>query len=164
MSSFYRRGLLSPDADSSVQSARTIEATTPSVNLPPLRSIDSLQRLATYPPGPSLPGQEPSAGLPPIKRHHPSLPSISQYHNNFAPASSLGNYDDSGDSGVQMNSLLHPTFLPIAPSGSYRLISGGRPKKEVKRRTKTGCLTCRKRRIKVSHLPIAFKGGSQLSM
>lgn len=31
-----------------------------------------------------------------------------------------------------------------------KLLSGGRHKKEVKRRTKTGCLTCRKRRIKVS--------------
>ena len=30
-----------------------------------------------------------------------------------------------------------------------RMLSGGRHKKEIKRRTKTGCLTCRKRRIKV---------------
>lgn len=30
-----------------------------------------------------------------------------------------------------------------------RVMSGGRHKKEIKRRTKTGCLTCRKRRIKV---------------
>ncbi len=35
-----------------------------------------------------------------------------------------------------------------APDG--RLMSGGRIKKEIKRRTKTGCLTCRRRRIKVS--------------
>lgn len=33
---------------------------------------------------------------------------------------------------------------------------GSRPK-EVKRRTKTGCLTCRKRRIKVRLLPLNFK-------
>jgi hypothetical protein len=31
----------------------------------------------------------------------------------------------------------------------HMMISGGRHKKEIKRRTKTGCLTCRKRRIKV---------------
>lgn len=37
--------------------------------------------------------------------------------------------------------------LPVAPD--TRLLSGGRHKKEIKRRTKTGCLTCRKRRIKV---------------
>ncbi|KUJ07952.1 uncharacterized protein LY89DRAFT_691268 [Mollisia scopiformis] len=35
--------------------------------------------------------------------------------------------------------------LPVTDS---RVMSGGRHKKEIKRRTKTGCLTCRKRRIK----------------
>lgn len=35
--------------------------------------------------------------------------------------------------------------LPVTDS---RQMSGGRHKKEIKRRTKTGCLTCRKRRIK----------------
>jgi hypothetical protein len=38
--------------------------------------------------------------------------------------------------------------LPPQP-GEQRILSGGRHKKEIKRRTKTGCLTCRKRRIKV---------------
>ena len=41
---------------------------------------------------------------------------------------------------------------PIPPADS-RLMSGGRHKKEIKRRTKTGCLTCRKRRIKVRRTP-----------
>ena len=41
-----------------------------------------------------------------------------------------------------------PLRYPIAPADS-RMMSGGRHKKEIKRRTKTGCLTCRKRRIKV---------------
>ncbi|KAL2067064.1 hypothetical protein VTL71DRAFT_1488 [Oculimacula yallundae] len=36
--------------------------------------------------------------------------------------------------------------LPV--SADSRIMSGGRHKKEIKRRTKTGCLTCRKRRIK----------------
>ncbi|TVY25813.1 putative transcriptional regulatory protein [Lachnellula hyalina] len=36
------------------------------------------------------------------------------------------------------------------PATDARVMSGGRHKKEIKRRTKTGCLTCRKRRIKVS--------------
>lgn len=35
------------------------------------------------------------------------------------------------------------------PGDPNKMLSGGRHKKEVKRRTKTGCLTCRKRRIKV---------------
>ncbi|OAF62773.1 hypothetical protein VC83_01242 [Pseudogymnoascus destructans] len=34
------------------------------------------------------------------------------------------------------------------PGPDNRVMSGGRHKKEIKRRTKTGCLTCRKRRIK----------------
>ncbi|MCJ1478991.1 hypothetical protein MMC13_007675 [Lambiella insularis] len=34
------------------------------------------------------------------------------------------------------------------PATDNRMMSGGRNKKEIKRRTKTGCLTCRKRRIK----------------
>ena len=40
-----------------------------------------------------------------------------------------------------------PQRWPLPPDG--RVMSGGRHKKEIKRRTKTGCLTCRKRRIKV---------------
>jgi hypothetical protein len=35
------------------------------------------------------------------------------------------------------------------PGDPNKMLSSGRHKKEVKRRTKTGCLTCRKRRIKV---------------
>jgi hypothetical protein len=40
---------------------------------------------------------------------------------------------------------------PIPPQApmDVRQMSGGRHKKEIKRRTKSGCLTCRKRRIKV---------------
>ncbi|KAL9009978.1 MAG: hypothetical protein Q9173_005039 [Seirophora scorigena] len=40
-----------------------------------------------------------------------------------------------------------PLRYPLPPSDG-RMMSGGRHKKEIKRRTKTGCLTCRKRRIK----------------
>lgn len=42
------------------------------------------------------------------------------------------------------------------PVPDQRQMSGGRHKKEIKRRTKTGCLTCRKRRIKVSFDRIHF--------
>ncbi|KAL7268232.1 hypothetical protein RUND412_009155 [Rhizina undulata] len=50
----------------------------------------------------------------------------------------------------------HITSSPIQPlryqlpsvGTTERIMSGGRHKKEIKRRTKTGCLTCRKRRIK----------------
>ncbi|KAL8634894.1 MAG: hypothetical protein Q9228_007558 [Teloschistes exilis] len=40
-----------------------------------------------------------------------------------------------------------PLRYPLPPPDG-RMMSGGRHKKEIKRRTKTGCLTCRKRRIK----------------
>ncbi|KAH9823708.1 White-opaque regulator 1 [Teratosphaeria destructans] len=41
-------------------------------------------------------------------------------------------------------------YAAIPPQASLdaRQMSGGRHKKEIKRRTKTGCMTCRKRRIK----------------
>lgn len=48
----------------------------------------------------------------------------------------------------QSNGTMRYPIQPQTPS--ERQISGGRHKKEIKRRTKTGCLTCRKRRIKVS--------------
>ena len=41
-----------------------------------------------------------------------------------------------------------------APQESRQLSGSHRHKKEIKRRTKTGCLTCRKRRIKVSEVCI----------
>lgn len=50
--------------------------------------------------------------------------------------------------GGQSNGAMRYPIQPQTPS--ERQISGGRHKKEIKRRTKTGCLTCRKRRIKVS--------------
>lgn len=37
---------------------------------------------------------------------------------------------------------------PLPPSDPRGVLAGARHKKEIKRRTKTGCLTCRKRRIK----------------
>ena len=48
---------------------------------------------------------------------------------------------------VPMGSMRYQ--LPPQQGDHQRVLSGGRHKKEIKRRTKTGCLTCRKRRIKV---------------
>ncbi|KAK3339027.1 hypothetical protein B0H65DRAFT_432601 [Neurospora tetraspora] len=44
-------------------------------------------------------------------------------------------------------SVVHYALTGLTPDPRIAL-SGGRHKKEIKRRTKTGCLTCRKRRIK----------------
>ena len=46
------------------------------------------------------------------------------------------------------NGMMRYPIPPQAPK-DVRQMSGGRHKKEIKRRTKSGCLTCRKRRIKV---------------
>lgn len=46
------------------------------------------------------------------------------------------------------NGMMRYPIPPQAPV-DVRQMSGGRHKKEIKRRTKSGCLTCRKRRIKV---------------
>lgn len=50
-----------------------------------------------------------------------------------------------------------------------KMLSASRHKKEVKRRTKTGCLTCRKRRIKVRkqflcHRKIAKRGEGEIGV
>jgi hypothetical protein len=54
--------------------------------------------------------------------------------------------------GQGMTSSPHMMRYAPIPQGDQRMMSGGRHKKEIKRRTKTGCLTCRKRRIKVSKI------------
>ncbi|KFY61007.1 hypothetical protein V496_05205 [Pseudogymnoascus sp. VKM F-4515 (FW-2607)] len=64
------------------------------------------------------------------------------YHNNQSlphPAHQYSNVT-SDPTGQNMRYAL--------PGPDNRVMSGGRHKKEIKRRTKTGCLTCRKRRIK----------------
>ena len=145
-----------------MQSARDVEPTTASLSLPPLRSIDPLQRFTAHPSQDAgLSKGLPPPGLPPISQyHHPQLPGISQYHITSSNPR-LGHGTATGHPTVQVDCLPHPTSLPIAPSGSHRLLSGGRHKKEVKRRTKTGCLTCRRRRIKVSHLLLRLKRGAK---
>jgi hypothetical protein len=155
MSSFQLSGLLSPDSESNVQAAEKSKATTSSLSLPPLRSIDPLQRPVIRPSqGSGYSSQlPPAAGLPPITQYHPHLPCIPQYYD-VPRQNSSGTRVESATSAVRLSSLPQPTLVPIAQSESHRLISGERHKKEIKRRTKTGCLTCRKRRIKVSRLCI----------
>ncbi|KAH0542746.1 hypothetical protein FGG08_002885 [Glutinoglossum americanum] len=100
----------------------------PSISLPPIRSLDPRQQQ-----GPASLGSP----LPP-----PAAPMGAYYHNqqqSLPPPQQHPNVTSS----PHHQPLRYP--LP-APDG--RIMSGGRHKKEIKRRTKTGCLTCRKRRIK----------------
>lgn len=97
--------------------------TLPPVNLPPLRSIDG------HPQPPQLlaqqPGSQMSQQIPPMPGYYQPPPGMAH------PGMSYARY-------------------PIPQGGGP--MTGGRHKKEIKRRTKTGCLTCRKRRIKVSSI------------
>lgn len=105
----------------------------PSLNLPPIRAIDP--RNPTAVPAP-MGSPLPTAGAP-----------VGAYYGAGVPAQSL----PPPQPHMNITSSPHPQGLryPLpAPEGG-RIMSGGRHKKEIKRRTKTGCLTCRKRRIKV---------------
>jgi hypothetical protein len=151
MSAFRRDCPSSTDGRSSAQSENKAEAAASSFSLPPLRCLDPLQRLSNHAVhGRRLSAQLPSAALPPISQHYPQLPGISHYQSTSSAYGFGVHYLAPGNPAIQMNVLPHTSLLPIAPSDSPRFVSGGRHKKEVKRRTKTGCLTCRKRRIKVS--------------
>lgn len=93
-----------------------------SLNLPPIRSVDGRQ-----PPQQAPQHQQPQhAGQPPPIQYYQPYPAHPSDPNQL------------------------PLRYPLPPNNSdSRIMSGGRHKKEIKRRTKTGCLTCRKRRIKV---------------
>lgn len=76
----------------------------------------------------------------------PSVNQIPQYyahpHHPPPPGQPMGITSSPHNSSMPMRFQLPPNHQ------EPRMMSGGRHKKEIKRRTKTGCLTCRKRRIK----------------
>ncbi len=101
-------------------------ASQPSLSLPPIRVIDG-QPQQQHQQRPGQSGAQPQTGS--------AMPlGMAQYYPQGQP------FPPASDPNAPMR-------YPIPPDG--RVMSGGRHKKEIKRRTKTGCLTCRKRRIKV---------------
>lgn len=108
----------------------------PPLNLPPLRAIDGQQQAQQPPPPPQAPQQ---SGSP--------LQQAAQHGGYYQP-SPQGMPHPQGITSSPQNMMRYPL-----PQSDQRIMSGGRHKKEIKRRTKTGCLTCRKRRIKVSKPP-----------
>ncbi|KAH7080527.1 hypothetical protein BKA63DRAFT_563208 [Paraphoma chrysanthemicola] len=109
----------------------------PPLNLPPIRLQDGQQPpppqpQPAQPMGSPLP--PPPHGMPQYYGHqgHPHAPPGQQMMANMGPA--------------QYNAAMRYQLPP--QQHEQRVLSGGRHKKEIKRRTKTGCLTCRKRRIK----------------
>ena len=97
----------------------------PNISLPPIRSIDGISQ-------PQHQQSQQGAQAPPMGSAMPP---------------NMGHYYGQGQYPPPTSDPNAPVRYPIPPDS--RQMSGGRHKKEIKRRTKTGCLTCRKRRIKV---------------
>jgi hypothetical protein len=116
-------------------SPATSNASLPPVSLPPLRSIDGQQP----PPPPQL---MPQAGHQQLQQGMPPM------HGYYTHPSH----------GMPHPGRAMPPYARYAPIPHGTAMPGGRGKKEIKRRTKTGCLTCRKRRIKVSSSNILYSG------
>lgn len=151
MCAFHRTDLPSTNGISDAKSPCNIQPTASSLYLPPFRSIDPLQQSTTHPAqGPEFSAQRPVLALPPIAQSPIHLDGTHDYCGPRVECH-VRNQEGSGASGLQTSLLLHASHPSIATSASHRLISAGRNKREVRRRTKTGCRTCRKRRIKVSH-------------
>ncbi|KAJ9668697.1 hypothetical protein H2201_001340 [Coniosporium apollinis] len=107
-----------------------------SLNLPPIRPTDGQPQ---PPPQPQAqqPSQQPMGSpLPP-----PVAPINAYYAHSMPPPG-----QPMGITSQPHGSMMR--YQLPAQGSDQRIMSGGRHKKEIKRRTKTGCLTCRKRRIK----------------
>lgn len=109
----------------------------PSINLPPLRSLDPQSQSPPY----QSSHLQSSSSLPP--QPPPPPPPTSYYSQSSQPP--IGH----STPPIGMSQQPYMQRYPLPAPNDTRLMSGGRHKKEIKRRTKTGCLTCRKRRIKV---------------
>lgn len=117
-----------PDGQGNASSGSNMDL--PPLNLPPIRNLDGSQQPQPPQQQQQQQGQQGAqASIPVIP------PTMNQYYGQQSQP-----FPPSSDPNA-------PQRWPIPPDG--RVMSGGRHKKEIKRRTKTGCLTCRKRRIKV---------------
>ncbi|KAF7884393.1 uncharacterized protein EAF02_004729 [Botrytis sinoallii] len=103
-----------------------------SLSLPSMRSLDPLQQQQQQ--QQAAQHQHMGSPLPP-----PVAQMGGPYYQNQLPHPSHQHQYPNVTSDPNMRYA-----LPV----DSRVMSGGRHKKEIKRRTKTGCLTCRKRRIK----------------
>ncbi|GAD94587.1 C6 finger domain protein, putative [Paecilomyces variotii No. 5] len=105
------------------------------MNLPSIHSVDGRQQFSPQQPAPAAQTTQAPIGSP-LPSSMPPMPPMGQYMPGYAPGMP--------QMGVPPNAQMRYQ-IPGDPS---KMLSGARHKKEVKRRTKTGCLTCRKRRIK----------------
>ncbi|KAF4549543.1 Fungal Zn(2)-Cys(6) binuclear cluster domain-containing protein 18 [Elsinoe fawcettii] len=104
-------------------------------SLPPLQG-------ASAPPQPSTNG----AAAPPPPPHQQQPPAPMYGNGHPPPPPSVPQYTPTGVNGTNgATNGHHRVLYPIPPQNGTDVRP---PKREIKRRTKTGCLTCRKRRIK----------------
>lgn len=110
----------------------------PSMSLPSIQHFEgaNMQSQPQYLPASHM------NGAPPMMHAPPYNPNMVQYQPQPMPPTMPSNAPNGH------NGMMRYPIPPQAPM-DVRQMSGGRHKKEIKRRTKSGCLTCRKRRIKV---------------
>ncbi|KAL8733698.1 MAG: hypothetical protein Q9166_001891 [cf. Caloplaca sp. 2 TL-2023] len=113
----------------------------PSLSLPPIRTIDGRPQSQQGQQGTHHQSQQQQVGQP--QMGSPLPPPMNSYYPGM-PGQSL---PPPQHMSVTSDPNQQPMRYPLPPPDG-RMMSGGRHKKEIKRRTKTGCLTCRKRRIK----------------
>ncbi|KAK8156986.1 hypothetical protein BC567DRAFT_36758 [Phyllosticta citribraziliensis] len=117
----------------------------PSLNLPPIRAIDGQVQQQHHQQHMQQSGSPPLP--PPVAPMNAYYASQAQQQQQQQQHHHMGM--TSGPMGMPPNMAPPHVRYQIPPPGQdNRIMSGGRHKKEIKRRTKTGCLTCRKRRIK----------------
>lgn len=143
-------------------SSANMQPSSASISLPPISSIDFRVQQAHHsppevvqplpPPPPPPPRHLPPLGYYNGGRQIPQEPQYVQQQPYYRSMQVAPPYTFGPGTRVPLPSTTDPSLL-VAPARHKT--------KEVKRRTKTGCLTCRKRRIKVWPsfsflLPVAF--------
>lgn len=121
-----------------------------SISLPPISTIDLHQTQQSHRPPQDMAHYGvpiPPRTLPPIPQYSYGMPAMQMPQPEYVtsarpPYAGLQTPYSVGPGRMPMPSNTDPNII-IAPSRQYHKT------KEVKRRTKTGCMTCRKRRIKV---------------
>ncbi|KAI2626263.1 hypothetical protein GGS21DRAFT_530787 [Xylaria nigripes] len=115
-------------------------ATNNAMPLPSMRTFDAVQQQSQQQQHMTM--AIPVSPVPPVPGQQPL-----SYYGQQVPIGSMAAHPYAG---LSQEALGQRYILP--PGGPGAVLTGGRHKKEIKRRTKTGCLTCRKRRIKCDEL------------
>lgn len=100
-------------------------------------------------PAPMNTGSMQPAGHHPQEQQIPQAPIGSPLPTSLPPMPQMVQYMGYSPNVPQMGVNSNAPMRYQMQGDANKMLSGARHKKEVKRRTKTGCLTCRKRRIKV---------------